>query len=326
LSGSLSLENTYSLYFNGITDSNWRIYRNVTASFTKSLTTGSTLNLNAHYGTGEGFAIGAQGGSSYYEILGSSGTTPTHFFRGSVGIGITTPNTALHISSSDAGLRVQGSSRSQILLTTDSGSWQIESPYTNGNVYSGSLGIIESGVGTRLTIQKNTGNIGIGNSTPAATLHLGAVLNGAPASTSIAVPGDTSIRFNGSSDGNSNYGSYIAGTQYGGVRALSLGYRQGAGDILTMTITQLSTGTGSVGIGTTSPGSILHIKGGSAGGADFGAELRVFENTFGAVLQGSTYGTTEAFLGNISQVKVFNRTLTPTEIQQNYNATKKRYL
>jgi hypothetical protein len=35
---------------------------------------------------------------------------------------------------------------------------------------------------------------------------------------------------------------------------------------------------------------------------------------------------TEAFLGNISQVKVYNRTLTPTEIQQNYNATKNRFV
>ena len=35
---------------------------------------------------------------------------------------------------------------------------------------------------------------------------------------------------------------------------------------------------------------------------------------------------TEAFLGNISQVKVYNRTLTPIEIQQNYNATKNRFV
>jgi hypothetical protein len=35
---------------------------------------------------------------------------------------------------------------------------------------------------------------------------------------------------------------------------------------------------------------------------------------------------TEAFLGNISQVKVYNRTLSATEIQQNYNATKGRFV
>ena len=57
-------------------------------------------------------------------------------------------------------------------------------------------------------------------------------------------------------------------------------------------------GNGNVGIGTTSPGSILHIKGGADAGANFGAELRVWENSFGAVLQGSTIGNTEAFLGN----------------------------
>ena len=55
---------------------------------------------------------------------------------------------------------------------------------------------------------------------------------------------------------------------------------------------------GNLGVGTTAPGSILHVKGGSAGGACFGAELRVWENTFGAVLQGSTVGNTAAFLGN----------------------------
>jgi hypothetical protein len=55
---------------------------------------------------------------------------------------------------------------------------------------------------------------------------------------------------------------------------------------------------GHVGIGTNSPGSILHVKGGSDVGADFGAELRVWENSFGAVLQGSTIGNTKAFLGN----------------------------
>ena len=35
---------------------------------------------------------------------------------------------------------------------------------------------------------------------------------------------------------------------------------------------------------------------------------------------------TEAFYGNISQVKIYNRALSATEIQQNYNATKGRFL
>jgi len=256
LSGSLSLENTYSLYFNGITDSNWRIYRNVTASFTKSLTTGSTLNLNAHYGTGEGFAIGAQGGSSYYEILGSSGTTPTHFFRGSVGIGVTNPSTALHVSGTVAVGANSTAGWGRLYYDSSANNVKLQASKDGTDSIGLSFWTQASGGGFAERMVISGSNVGIGNSTPAATLHLGAVLNGAPASTSIAVPGDTSIRFNGSSDGNSNYGSYIAGTQYGGVRALSLGSRQGAGDVLAMTITQ-----GNVGIGTTNPGSMLEVSG-----------------------------------------------------------------
>jgi hypothetical protein len=105
------------------------------------------------------------------------------------------------------------------------------------------------------------GKIGIGNTAPQSTLHIGPSFNTMPGSTSIAVPGDTSMRFMAGSDGNANYGSYIAGTQVAGIRALSLGYRQGAGDITTMTLTELTTGTGSVGIGTTSPTSVLTVNG-----------------------------------------------------------------
>jgi hypothetical protein len=114
-------------------------------------------------------------------------------------------------------------------------------------------------MGERMRITAN-GNVGIGNITPQAILHLGPSLNTVPASTSIAVAGDTSIRFMAGSDGNANYGSYIAGTQTAGVRALSFGYRQGAGDVLTMTVTQISDGRGGVGIGTSVPTSPLTIK------------------------------------------------------------------
>jgi hypothetical protein len=54
---------------------------------------------------------------------------------------------------------------------------------------------------------------------------------------------------------------------------------------------------GRVGVGV-SPGSDFHIKGPSAGGCPFGAELRLWENSFGAVMQGSTLGSTYAFFGN----------------------------
>jgi hypothetical protein len=85
------------------------------------------------------------------------------------------------------------------------------------------------------------------------------------------------------------------------------------------TRTRLLTVSGSagfIGVGTSTPGSVLHIKGGTAGGADFGAELRVWENTFGAVLQGFTYGTTAAFLGNFR----YNINTPASSVTNYYNA------
>jgi hypothetical protein len=41
---------------------------------------------------------------------------------------------------------------------------------------------------------------------------------------------------------------------------------------------------------------------------------------------GSGTNNGQFFVGNISQVSIYNRALTPQEIQQNYNATKSRYI
>jgi len=43
------------------------------------------------------------------------------------------------------------------------------------------------------------------------------------------------------------------------------------------------------------------------------------------VMISSYLGTAQFFQGNISQVQIYNRALTPGEIQQNYNATKSRF-
>jgi len=149
-----------------------------------------------------------------------------------------------------------------------------------------------------------SGNVAIGNTNPQANLHIGPSFNTVPASTSIAVAGDTSIRFMAGSDGNANYGSFIAGTQIAGVRALSLGYRQGAGDITTMTITQLSSGitSGSVGIGIASPRTQLNVQVGgpsiySGGGA--GESIRVSSGTTNAWMSCEYNGAT-AYFGAIT--------------------------
>jgi hypothetical protein len=136
---------------------------------------------------------------------------------------------------------------------------------TDFAIYATNNLFINTGTATTKLFISSSGYVGIGNTTPQAKIHIGPSLNTVPASTSIAVAGDTSIRFMAGSDGNANYGSYIAGTQTAGVRALSLGYRQGAGDVLTMTVTEIATGIGGVGIGTSVPTSPLTIKAASRG-------------------------------------------------------------
>ena len=61
---------------------------------------------------------------------------------------------------------------------------------------------------------------------------------------------------------------------------------------------------------------ILTLGGNSTSGVDFGAEFRAWENSFGAVIQGSTQGNTSAFFGNFR----YNFTTAASSIQQYPNA------
>ena len=90
---------------------------------------------------------------------------------GNLGIGTTTPSYKLDINSSDAGLIVTGTTRSQILLSNSTSAWQIESPTSRGNVPAGALGIIEAGVGAKLSILTG-GNVGIGYTSPSSKLSV----------------------------------------------------------------------------------------------------------------------------------------------------------
>jgi hypothetical protein len=90
---------------------------------------------------------------------------------GNVGIGTTSPLATLHVLGSDAGFRITGTSRAQMLLTNATSQWQIESPTGASNVPAGAFGIIESGTGTRLTILTG-GNVGIGTTGPAYLLDV----------------------------------------------------------------------------------------------------------------------------------------------------------
>jgi hypothetical protein len=184
--------------------------------------------------TGGDFVIGRNNNTdTFTEAFRITRSVGNAIFQGSIGlcsggaINMTIPN---------------GNNGGSIRMVCCTGANEGDMYFTGG----GAVGILIAG----------SGKIGIGTTTPQSTLHIGPSLNSMPAATSIAVPGDTSIRFMAGSDGNANYGSFIGGTQVSGVRALSLGSRQGDGDIVTMTLTQ-----GCVGIGCTTPYHKLHIKG-----------------------------------------------------------------
>jgi hypothetical protein len=118
-SGDIVLNNTYSLYLNSsISDGNWRVQRSSAPNITRSLVSGASLNLYSHFGTGEGFVIGANGGNSYYEILGSG---PTHFFRGNVGIGTTTPDNVLDLGAASQGRALTWENYSNVFSAYSSG-------------------------------------------------------------------------------------------------------------------------------------------------------------------------------------------------------------
>jgi hypothetical protein len=178
-SGKISVSNATGVLFNGPSDENWKIYRtDGTPDFTRSLITLASLNINAHHG-GEGFAIGANGGSSYYEILGSAGTTPQHFMRGSVGIN--TNSTGAPLSFEDINsLKIQfnGSATNFYGISKLAGGGNLadgEYRFTAGNGLAG--GFTFSSAGTEKVRITSIGNLGVGTSTPESILDVRGVPN-----------------------------------------------------------------------------------------------------------------------------------------------------
>jgi|GEM_PF-3736052 len=156
---------------------------------------------------------------------------------GSVGIGTATPQDLLHINGTgDVGVRVQGTTRSRLNLISNNGSgWQIESAGAAGNSPNGSFGIVQDGVGNRLTILNN-GNVGIGTTTPTQKLDVvgtvkatsfqgdGSQLTGIPGVPSGAVMYfDLTSCPSGWSELTSAKGRYVIGLPTGGTLGATVG-------------------------------------------------------------------------------------------------------
>lgn len=97
----------------------------------------------------------------------------SYYTNGNVGIGTSTPSSKLHISGSDTGVWIFGSTRSKMnLWTTNQPGWQIEVWDATGNQNAGDLGFIESWVAAGRLVLAKGGNIGIWTTTPGAKLDV----------------------------------------------------------------------------------------------------------------------------------------------------------
>lgn len=86
----IALTTNNALYFNGISDGNWRIARN-SNNVTKWIYTGNTIDILTANTSNEGFTIGLNGNTSYFET-GYLGT----YIRNTVTVGNTSSNATIN--------------------------------------------------------------------------------------------------------------------------------------------------------------------------------------------------------------------------------------
>ena len=188
------------------------------------------------------------GDISFYE---DTGTTQALFWDASaesLGIGTTSPSRTLHIKDSVASIRLEdsdGTSYGEIIYNEGSNGLLIRSDENNAD--SGSNIIFEVDGGEKARID-SSGKVGIGETSPDSKLHVN------------AGGSDMVAKFE-----STDAGSYInivdsgSGTYGGMIGAISDNIVFSPNNVEAVRIDS----SGNVGIGTTSPSSTLHIKGGS---------------------------------------------------------------
>jgi hypothetical protein len=205
--------------------------------------------------------VASNGDISFYE---DTGTTAKLFWDASaesLGIGTTSPSTALHVSAGD------GSAELTVARTgTYASSWSLK-PY-NADFY-----IRESG-SDRVTFKAN-GNIGIGTTSPDALLEI----NKGSEGEYLRVGGDNasnarSLRFTSSTASGSSVGALhtIKANSVGG----EIAFANGNGNIMYLDVNR------NVGIGTSSPARNLHVH------ASNFTDLHLTNDTTGATASDGT--------------------------------------
>ncbi|RNC85552.1 MAG: hypothetical protein ED557_01920 [Balneola sp.] len=180
------------------------------------------------------------------QSLWDSTGTNIYYNAGNVGIGTSSPSKPFHIISSTEHhqIRLQGTNDKHAWIQyypsgSDVLNWQ-----TGVNTYGFSIYDV-SNTEYRLTIN-NSGNIGIGTATPESILHL----YGTGGSASGYRVSNSFDNVNGYFSNDSDNSNYIISYQNTGATEIEL---QSDGDVI---LGQ----AGNVGIGTSTPNSILHIK------------------------------------------------------------------
>ncbi len=177
-----------------------------------------------------------------------------------VGVGTTVPAAKLQIQGSggigqsvmidnrELKFRGDGDAHYSIFANRIAGTLTIEETSANGDVgYAGSV---------RLAIQKTTGYVGIGTDTPLSKLDVVGGSLGVRSSTLT----NGSIYIN---PGGSDYAGYIDFYKAGPTRIAYLGYKDGGSGNLGLNLensASFNINGGNVGIGTTSPTALLHVR------------------------------------------------------------------
>ena len=248
----------------------------VTGSFkiTGNGTMGNAFTIQGGTGLTKHYFTSAGSGDALNQLYDNTGTVKvqlytngnSYFNGGNVGIGTTNPTYPLTIYASST-------QTSMGLMSGYSNSGARNWGIGANSLAYGDFNIAQStaqggepfSAGTSRIYIASSGYVGMGNTNPQAKLHIGASFNTLPVSTSLALAGDSCIRFTGGIDGNSDYGSFVYGAQDSGYRILQLGTRHAGTDSVALNVRGSN-----VGIGTINPGYPLEVMHSSGYGFKIG--------------------------------------------------------
>jgi len=244
--------------------------------------TGASTITGLLQGNGTGAVTGIAGTAGqfpYYSGTNTLAATSTLFLStdGNVGIGTTEPGYPLVVQTSGTGTTVNSNIIAR--LQANGTGYASTLQFSDGVTYASSLSMINGdfnflvpgfGIVPSMVIKATSGNVGIGTTNPVTQLQVG-TLNGA-----VVSDGQLTLAKSG---GDGSVRAFRIGLD--STYALSIGDSGGGGGTYSPQMT-LKYDTGNVGIGTTGPGSLLHLYAPTTSSVDFvkfssadGGDIRV---------------------------------------------------